>query len=76
MIILLSNFHDSLDIALILAPDGKFFSAKCVQFPLKFAEWNLNEGHCCSGTIIIHFLDKPFQEINLKIHLNKVPLCK
>ena len=26
----------------------------------------LNEVHLSSGTIIIHFLDKPYQEINFK----------
>ena len=32
------NFHDSLNIVLILAPGREFFSAKCVKFPLKIME--------------------------------------
>ena len=39
----------------------------------------LNEWHFYSGTVIIHFLDKPYQEINFKTHLNSVLLvcyCK
>ena len=31
-------FHDSVNIVLILAPGCEFFSAKCVLFPLTFAE--------------------------------------
>ena len=33
----------------------------------------LNEEHFSSGTVISHFLDKPYQEINFKGHLNSVP---
>ena len=36
----------------------------------------LNEGDVSSGTVIIHFLDKLYQEINSKIHWNSVLLCK
>ena len=36
----------------------------------------LNEGHFSSGTVIIHFLDKTFKEINFKSHLNRVLRCK
>ena len=37
----LKYFHDSLNIALILAPGRKFFGAKyVVQLPLTFTEWN------------------------------------
>ena len=32
----------------------------------------LNEGHLSFGTIIIHFSDKFYQEINFKSHLNSV----
>ena len=38
MIIQLKYFHDSLNIVVILALGREFFSAKCVQFPLTFAE--------------------------------------
>ena len=34
----------------------------------------LNEGHFSLRTVIIHFLDKPYQEINFKSHLNSVLL--
>ena len=36
----------------------------------------LNEGHFWSETVINHFLDKHYQEINFKSHLNSVILCK
>ena len=38
MILRLKYFHDSLNIAVILAPGRAFFSAKFVQFPLTFTE--------------------------------------
>ena len=38
MIIRLKHFHNSLNIALILAPVREFFSAKCAQFPVTFTE--------------------------------------
>ena len=34
----------------------------------------LNEGHLYLGTVIIHFWDKPYQEINFKSDLNSVLL--
>ena len=43
----------------------------------------LNEGHFSTGTVIVHFLDKPYQKINhlnghlnQKSHLNGVPRYK
>ena len=36
----------------------------------------LNEVHFSLGTVINHFLDKPYQEINFKSHLNNVLRCK
>ena len=36
----------------------------------------LNEIHVSSGTVITHFLDKPYQEINFKTYLNSVLPCK
>ena len=36
----------------------------------------LNDGHFSSGTVIIHFYDKPYHEINFKIYTNTVRLCK
>ena len=36
----------------------------------------LNEVHFSLGTLTTLFLDKPYQEINLKSHLNSVLLCK
>ena len=35
-----------------------------------------NEVHFSLGTVITHFLDKPYQGINFKIHLNSVLPCK
>ena len=36
----------------------------------------LNEGHFCLEPVIIHFCDKPCQEINFKSHLNSELLSK
>ena len=36
----------------------------------------LNEVRFSSRTVIIHYLDKPYQEINFKSHLNSVLLWK
>ena len=36
----------------------------------------INKRNFSSGTVIIHFLDKPYQEINFKSYLNSVLLCK
>ena len=36
----------------------------------------LNEGDFSFGTVINHFSDKSYQEINFKSHLKRVPLCK
>ena len=46
--------------------------------PISFSIYGmkLNEGDFSSGTVIIHFLDKPYQEINFKKDLNSVLLCK
>ena len=38
MVIRLKRFHDNLNIVVILAAGREFFSAKCAQFPLAFAE--------------------------------------
>ena len=38
MITRFKHFHESLNIALILAPGCKFFSAECAQSPLTFME--------------------------------------
>ena len=70
-------FHDSVNIALILVPGCDFFCLKCVQFPLSFIYViKLNKVHFSVGTVIVHFLDKPYQEINFKCHLSSVLLCK
>ena len=54
-----------------LAPGCEFSSAKC---PIYFDIYGmkLNEGHFWSGNAIIHFWDKPYQEINFKTHLSSV----
>ena len=36
----------------------------------------LNEGQFSAETVIIHFLDKPYQKKKLKSHLNGVPHYK
>ena len=36
----------------------------------------LNEGHFSLGTSIIQFLNKLYQKINFKCHMNSVTLCK
>ena len=36
----------------------------------------LNEGHFSSGTIVLHFLDKPYQEKDFESHLNSALLFK
>ena len=38
MIVRLTYFHDTLNIAAILDPGREFFSAKFAQFPLTFME--------------------------------------
>ena len=70
-------FHDSVNIALILVPACDFFCLKFVQFPLSFIYViKLNKVHFSLGTVIIHSLDKPYQEINFKWDLSSVLLCK
>ena len=34
------------------------------------------KGFFPSGTVIIHFLDNPYQQINFKSHLSNVLVCK
>ena len=36
----------------------------------------LNDGHFSSGTVCIHFWDKPNQEINFESHSNTALLCE
>ena len=76
MIIQSKNFHDSLKIVFILATGRQFFCAKRIQFFFNIYGMKLNEVPFSSGTVIIHFLDKPYQEINFKSPLNSVRLCK
>ena len=70
MIIQFSDFFDSVSIVVILAPGFRFFSAKSAQFP-NIYRMKLNKGRFSFGTIIIHFWDKIYQEINFKSHLNR-----
>ena len=65
-------FHDSLSNAVIVAPGQEIFSANCAQFLLKFTKWE----HFSLGTVIIHFWDKFYQDINFKSHLNSVLVRK
>ena len=77
-LILLKHFHDSLNIVVILALSFGFFSAKYAQFPISFNIYGvkLNEWHLTILTVIIHFWDKPYKEINFKSHSKSVLLCK
>ena len=73
MIIRLKDFHDSLNIVVILAPCCEFCSAECTRFPVTFKEWNKMKD--IFSLIIIHSWENPY-EINFKNHLNSVLLCK
>ena len=72
----LKYFHDSLNIAVILASGREFVSTKCIQFPFNIYRIKLNDEHFFCRAAIIHFWDKPYQEMNFKIHLNTVIVCK
>ena len=52
----------------------EFLSWKCLD--LCIYEMKLNDGHFFLGTVIIHFRDKPYQQINFENHSNSVLLCK
>ena len=39
-------------------------------------EMKLNKADFSLGTVITHFLDKPYQEMNFKNHLNSELPCK
>ena len=68
------HFHDSLKIALILAP-GRGFLWNKIKWT-KIYGMKLKEAHFSSGTVITQFLDKAYQEIHFKGHSNSVPLWK
>ena len=57
MIIRFKGFHDSINIAVIVATASEFYSAKCAQLP-KIDEMKLNEGHFSFRIVVIHFCDK------------------
>ena len=68
LLIRLKYFNDSLNIVLILALGREFFWDKCVQylrftFTFNIYGMKLNELHFSSGTVITHFLDKPYHLI-------------
>ena len=46
------------------------------RISFKICGMKLNEVHFSMGTVITHFLDKLYQEINFKSHLNSVLPCK
>ena len=77
MIIRFKHSRESLNIALILALGCGFFSAKCMHFFLHLQS-DLNERHFFTGNVLIQFLDIPYQELNIKIHLkiHSVLLCE
>ena len=72
----LKYFHGSLNIVLILVPGREFFCAKCVQVSFNISVMKLNEVHFSLETVITHFLDKPYEEINFQSYLNSALLCK
>ena len=70
----LKYFNDSLNIELILAPGGEVFYAKFTQFLFTFKECSWTKHIFASALLPFTFWDKPYQEINLKSHLNSVLL--
>ena len=82
MILRFKYFHDSLKKALMLSPGCEFSLLNYLIF-CKTYGMTLNEGHFSTATVIVHFLDKPYQKINhlnghlnKKSHLNGVPRYK
>ena len=57
----LKCFYDNAFKIALTLPPSEFFCAKCDIYRLK-----LNEAHFYSGTVIIRFLDEPYQETNFK----------
>ena len=76
ILIRLKYLHDSLNIALILDTGHDVFL--CWVGPISFDIYGmkLNEVNFSSVSVITHFLDTPYQEINFKSHLNTLLLCK
>ena len=70
MILRLKYFDDSLNIVLILAPFSWIFLYSLCPISFNIYEMKLNEVHLFSVTVIIHFLDKPYQKITFKNNLN------
>ena len=70
------NFHDTLNVVVILAPGSELSSVKCTQFTLTFYRMKLNKVHFFFRSVITHFWDKHYQEINYKSHLNNAMICK
>ena len=77
MIIRLKDFHDSLNIVVILALDHEFFLLNVPNFQcFQYYGMKLSKGYLSFETVIIHFWDKTDQEINIISHLNEELLCK
>ena len=76
ILIRLKYLHDSLNIALILDTGHDFFL--CWVGPISFDIYGmkLNEVNFSSVSVITHFLDTPYQEINFKSQLNSLLLYK
>ena len=51
----LKYFHDSLNIAVILASGREFVSTKCTQFPFNIYRIKLNDENFFCRAAIIHF---------------------
>ena len=69
ILIRLRYFYNNLIIVLILAP-GREFSELNLSNSFNIYGLKLNTVHFFSATVITHFLDKLYQEINFKSHLN------
>ena len=62
----LKYFYESVNTVVVLIPGCEFCSAKSAQFSSTLTDKKLNDGPIFSKTVITHFLDKPYQEINFK----------
>ena len=69
ILIRLKFFYNNLIVVLILAPGREFYELN-LSNSFNIYGLKLNTVHFFSGTVITHFLDKLYQEINFKSHLN------
>ena len=67
--------HDSLNVAVILAPIVIFLWLMC-PISLKIWRIKINDEKFSARTVIANFWDKFCQQINLRSHSNTGVLCK